>query len=46
MRLVLSPLRQLTSTIGRDVLRDSQLPNRISNPSGYVLTAAPHLELR
>ena len=27
--------------IGRDVLRDSQLPNRITKPDGYVLTRPP-----
>lgn len=28
-------------TIGRDVFRDSQLPNQVTKPDGYVLTRPP-----
>ena len=28
-------------TIGRDTLRDSQLPNTVTKPDGYVLTRPP-----
>ena len=37
-------LRQVATgcfTIGRDVFRDSQLPNQITKPDGYVLTRPP-----
>lgn len=37
-------LRQVATgyfTIGRDVFRDSQLPNQVTKPDGYVLTRPP-----
>ena len=37
----LVPAASAYFTIGRDVLRDSQLPNRIPKPDGYVLTRPP-----
>ena len=37
----LIPAASAYFTIGRDVLRDSQLPSRITKPKGYVLTRPP-----